>query len=162
MADTFRITGRHVLATIVGFFLVVIIANMIFMTLAIRTFPGEQEEKSYLQGLNYNQTLAERAEQEKLGWRAAGAEATRGEAGGRIAIVIEMQGGAPVDNLAVSGVLARPADDDHDVVFDFVQAAPGRYEADLPAMAPGQWAFRAAAGNDLGQEFRFETKLVLE
>ena len=34
------------------------------------TFSGEDERKSYLQGLTFNRTLAQRAEQARLGWRA--------------------------------------------------------------------------------------------
>ena len=64
------LTGRGVLFWLALFFGVVILTNAIFVTAAVKTFRGEDEQKPYLQGIAYNQTLARRAEQVELGWRA--------------------------------------------------------------------------------------------
>ena len=65
-----RVTGWHVLAVILVFFGVIITVNVIFIIQATRTFRGEDEPRSYVQGLDYNSTLAARAEQAALGWTA--------------------------------------------------------------------------------------------
>ena len=67
--------GVHVFAGIAAFFGVMILIQVVFVIQAVRTFPGEEVEKSYVQGLDYNATLERRAAQKKLGWSAeAGAE----------------------------------------------------------------------------------------
>jgi len=65
------LTGRGVLTWLVGFFCIVIATNAIFITEAVKTFRGEDEQRPYLQGIAYNQTLAHRAEQGRLGWHAS-------------------------------------------------------------------------------------------
>ena len=64
------VRGWHVLVLIVLFFSVTIGVNATFITLAMRTHPGEDVPRSYYQGLNYNETLARRHEQAELGWSA--------------------------------------------------------------------------------------------
>ena len=90
MARSFRLTGVHVLTAILAFFAVIIFVNAIFLTLALRSYPGEHEAKSYMQGLNYNERLAARERQAALGWTMEIAEA-------RLERRVESQaGGGPV------------------------------------------------------------------
>ncbi|HEY1878254.1 MAG TPA: FixH family protein, partial [Rhizomicrobium sp.] len=65
---TGRLTGRGVLIWLFGFFAVIFAMNIYFIMVSSRTFRGEDEQKPYLQGVEFNQTLARRAEQESLGW----------------------------------------------------------------------------------------------
>ena len=161
-ARSFRLTGAHVLAMLVAFFLAIIIANAIFITLAIRSFPGEQERKSYLQGLAYNDRLAEREAQERLGWTAeiAGARLPDGQT--EIILRFKSATDAPISGLAVSGRLARPADDESDRALAFVATAPGRYSAVVDGLEPGAWRLTAVAHNERGDNFTLEKRLTLE
>ena len=89
------LTGHGVLVWLAGFFGIVIATNAIFITEAVRTFRGEDEQKPYLQGVKYNQTLAHRAEQAKLGWRAS-IEARRLPAGQlEILVALRRPDGSP-------------------------------------------------------------------
>ena len=65
-----ELKGWHVLLIMLGFFGVMFAVNGVFLYHAITSFPGEDVKKSYVQGLNYNQTLSARASQADLGWRA--------------------------------------------------------------------------------------------
>ena len=65
-----QLTGRGVLIWLIGFFGVIIAMNAYFVTVSSRTFRGEDEQKPYLQGVEYNQTLARHAEQSALRWTA--------------------------------------------------------------------------------------------
>jgi nitrogen fixation protein FixH len=160
-AATFKLNGKHVLAILIGFFLTVIIANSIFITFAVRSFPGEQEKKSYLQGLAYNDRIAEREAQEMLGWTATIIDATL--SGGRTEIELEFlsASSAPISGLNISGVLVRPANDDSDHRFDFSELKSGRYLATIDGAAPGLWRFEATATSDRGETFRLEKRLIL-
>ena len=59
---TFELKGWHVLLILMAFFGVMFSVNGVFLYHAITSFPGEDVKKSYVQGLNYNDTLAVRAE----------------------------------------------------------------------------------------------------
>ncbi len=76
-----------------------------------RTFRGEDEQKPYLQGVEFNQTLARRAEQTALGWKATitATRLVRGDV--RIEITIRDRGGKPVAELGLTGELRHPADE---------------------------------------------------
>jgi nitrogen fixation protein FixH len=115
--------------------------------------------RSYLQGLNYNDTLAERRAQEHLGWRASAAlTGTPGAAALEVRIVA--QDSAPLAGLAVSGALRRPADERGDIPLTFAARAPGVYIAELGTLGAGQWRLRARAENEAGQAFDFERSLT--
>lgn len=147
------ITGRHVLTAMLAFFAAVILVNAAFVVLAVRSFPGEDVRRSYLQGLNYNATLAERRAARALGWRVESSIVAT-QSGAVLEARIYDAHGAPVDGLTLEGVLRRPAESGHDITLDFVQRGPGMYAAALPELAPGVWDLRAAAQRG-AQRFSF-------
>lgn len=162
MKAPFRIKGYHVLAAMVGFFAIIIVVNAIFISLAVRSFPGEQEEKSYLQGLHYNDRLKAREAQAALGWTVNIEKASLLNEAGVIEIAFKDREGAPIYDLAVAGVLSRPADDDHDLQLEFAAAGSGKYHAQVDAIGPGVWSLKAFAANTRNETFEFETKLYFE
>ena len=136
--------GWHVLAMLVAFFGVIIAVNVIFMTLAIGTFPGEDERRSYVQGIHYNDKLDERRAQAELGWRV-GAALGADRDGPYIEVVVRSHEDEPVYGLNVSGELRRPAESDSDKELQFVEAGEGRYVARLDELSNGAWRLRARA-----------------
>lgn len=159
---TFRLKGRHVLAMLLGFFALVAGANAIFITFAVRSFPGEEEKKSYLQGLHYNDRLAERRAQEALGWSAEVASAGLQDGVATIELIYRSADGAPIHALEVSGLIGRPASRTDDQALVFISASEGIYRAEIEGLAPGVWKLTARAQNMRGEAFELETKLVLE
>ncbi|OFX03152.1 MAG: hypothetical protein A3E78_05395 [Alphaproteobacteria bacterium RIFCSPHIGHO2_12_FULL_63_12] len=162
MTSTFRLTGKHVLAIIVGFFMVVIIANTIFITLAVKSFPGEQEKKSYLQGLAYNERIAEREAQTLLGWTAEISKASLAADIAEIELQFASSSSTPVTGLEVTGTLVRPADDGEDHALVFEPSGPGRYRAIVEGVAPGAWRLDAIALSGDGEKFALEKRMTLE
>ena len=158
----FRINGRFVLVSMIGFFLAIFIANGILITLAVRSFPGEQEEKSYLQGVAYNQTLEARAEQAALGWTAALTDLRRDGQKATIELTFKTASGTPLSSLALSGLLARAVDDDHDRAVEFAAMGGGRYVAEIDGVAPGAWRLQATAAGVSGETFVLEKRLTLK
>ncbi len=154
-----KLTGRHVLIMVVAFFGVMIAANVIFIRAAVTTFPGVTEDKSYIQGLNYNDTLAERAAQAELGWAAEVAEVARDGGEGRI-VMRMAKGDAALSNLALTGVLKRPASDADDQSLAFIALGGGLYEAKVPAFAPGAWDMALRAESNLGETFDVEARII--
>ncbi len=136
---TGHLTGRGVLIWLFGFFGVIFATNAYFIMVSTRTFSGEDEQKPYLQGVEYNQTLAHHAEQAALGWKAA-ITATR-LPGGDVRIEIRMRdpAGKPVTESGLGGELRHPADENRDRVLHLTQNEPGIYQARLAGVSPGVW-----------------------
>ena len=152
------LTGRGVLLWLCGFFGIVIATNAIFITEAVKTFRGEDEQRPYLQGVKYNQTLTHRAEQAKLGWRAS-IDARRLPAGEvRILVDLRHPDGSPETGALLAGELRHPADENRDRGLRFTQKSAGLYEATVPA-APGHWD--VLVSNSKGAPFQATRRLWL-
>jgi len=162
MAGSAKITGKHVLFALLAFFGVIVVANTIFITLAVKSFPGEAEEKPYMQGLNYNKVLADRAEQAALGWRAEVARAERAGDGAVIGLRLYDAAGAPLLRLSIDGALKRPAHHGEDAALAFNLSSEGIYLADIPSLAPGLWDLSAVAANEKGERFDFRARVMIE
>jgi nitrogen fixation protein FixH len=140
----YEIRGWHVLAALLAFFAAIIAVNVSFAIVAVRSFPGEDVRRSYLQGLNYNDTLAERRAQAELGWRA-GAELKQDADGALVEVNLASRDGAPLGELTLAGELRRPTDARFDRALAFEQIAPGRFVARLQQLPVGVWRLRARA-----------------
>ena len=159
MAKKGELTGRHVLFMVIAFFGVMMVVNFIFVRAALKTFPGVAEDKSYAQGLRYNETLAEREAQLALGWQAEITGISRdGERG--IIVLQMMHDASPLSDLSVSGVLKRPAQDNDDQALTFKAAGEGVYEAYIPVFAQGVWDLTARAENPSGEGIDFEARII--
>lgn len=148
------ITGRHVLAWVVGFFVVVIAVDMGFLAMAYRTFPGQVSVTPYEDGVAYNRTLRQLDAQARLGWRAGAAVAPDG------AVTLEVldRAGAPVSGLTVRGSLQRPATEKGRLELTFAETAPGRYRA-APAPISGAWDLGVSALDGRGGRFEAGRRL---
>ncbi len=155
----FELSGRHVLIAMLAFFAAVIAVNVAFAVIAVSSFPGEDVRRSYLQGLNYNDTIAARREQAALGWRAT-AE-VRGD-GDRalVEVVVRTRDGAPLGGATVTGELRWPTDSRRDHVLTFEPAGEGRYVAHVGPLHEGNWRLRAHAEDAAGGALDFESELV--
>lgn len=133
------LTGRHVLGWLAGFFAVVIAMNACFILLSVTTFRGEDEQKPYLQGVQYNGTLSRRAEQLRRGWRATVSAAR--VAGGHVLIAVTLKDreGRPLAGVPLAVDLRHPSDENRDRTLHLRGAAPGSYEADAGTISAGYW-----------------------
>lgn len=134
-----KLTGRDVLLWLIAFFGLVIAVNAYFITISVTTFRGEDEQKPYLQGIEYNRTLARHAEQAKLDWNAS-MSATRLASGVvRVAIAVADAQGRPQMQLKLFGELRHPSDETRDHTIVLRESGKGRYIADIKGVAPGAW-----------------------
>jgi nitrogen fixation protein FixH len=157
MTRGFELKGIHVGAIIVLFFAAVMAVNFYFVTKALATFPGEDEAKSFAQGLHYNDTLRDRARQAALGWRAEADMEPGANGGAKIEVRVYDRSGSALTGLALSGVLRHPVDARFDAPLTF-HAAGDTYVAETAAIREGHWILRARASEgdrhlDLGRAF---------
>lgn len=153
-AEGFRLTGRHVLLAVVGFFAVVIGVDALFVTLAIRSFPGQVSETPFEDGLAFNRTLAGRQAQARLGYGAVIEERPSA-----VSVRMTTQGGRPLTGAKVSGVLSRPATEQGRRTVTFEEAAPGQYVAGTAGLS-GAWDLVLTARDGAGRSFEAERRLM--
>ena len=161
-AATFELKGWHVLVGLIGFFGAVIAVDVGMAVQAYRTFPGEVSATPFEDGLQFNRTLAERAQERALGWRASvRATPLNGEGGsGRalLQIAIADRAGAPVRGLKLAGRLERPATEAGRVRLAFTETRPGVYQAVAPE-TPGAWDLTLSGADPAGRAFDAESRL---
>lgn len=148
-----RLTGRHVLLLVLGFFGLVIGANFAMVLLALDTFSGTVSDHAYQEGLAYNQRLAEAAEQQSRGWQGELVLTADG-----LALTLHTHDGQPVAGLALEVALSRPATTAYDRRLPLVEAAPGDYVAQAE-LAAGVWLAVVEGSDAAGRPFRTEARL---
>ncbi|MEM9837918.1 MAG: FixH family protein [Pseudomonadota bacterium] len=136
---SFTLTGRHVFFIFVAFFGVVIATNVVFVRLALSSFPGEEVKKSYYQGLHYNEILDERAEQLARGWSVALIEAPVAGTQSALRIKLLNREGTPISNARVVASVVRPATGVGAQALDFTYEGDGVYVSDPAALTRGAW-----------------------
>ena len=153
-----ELKGWHVLLIMLGFFGVMFAVNGVFLFHAITSFPGEDIKKSYVQGLTYNATLAERAAQADLGWRAEA-----GVQDNQLIVRLRDSEGQPLSNQLVIGELRRLATHQDDQVLTFQPKLNGEYAIEIEPLATGQWLLRVSVLDEAGEEvvFRVEKTLLM-
>ena len=159
-ARPMEIKGHHVLFAMLGFFAVIIGVNALFMTMAVKTFPGEEVKKSYVQGRLFNEVLAERQAQAELGWRAGVTLATDPSGGPALEVRLIDADGAPLSNLPMTALIRRPATDAYDQSLEMIYIAEGLYRAPLADLGPGRWEALVVAETPAGERFEAHKSLI--
>jgi nitrogen fixation protein FixH len=136
---TRTLTGRGVLLWLTGFFGLIFATNAAFITVAVKTFRGEDEQLPYLQGVEYNDTLAHRALQKKLGWQATISAVRHPDGSVRVSVYLRQPDGKAPPAEHLSGELRHPSDENRDQALHLVSDGGGAYHADLPKASRGIW-----------------------
>ncbi|MGE0253074.1 MAG: FixH family protein [Alphaproteobacteria bacterium] len=148
------LTGRHVLAMVLGFFGVVVAVNGVFAWLALDTHPGLDDADAYRNGLAYNRTLDHAARQQALGWRIAidvvGTTLTVSAAGAD---------GRPLSGLAAEATLRRPVQANSDLAIVLLEVSAGRFAGVLDGVDEGQWIVDLVLHPATGEPFRLERRV---
>lgn len=148
---TKELKGWHVLLWILGFFGLMFAVNGVFLFNAITSFPGEDVKKSYMQGLNYNDTLAARAAQKALGWEAAiGVESDQ------LLVAMYDATGAPLSNLKVEGTIGRRSTTKDDAALSFAPIGEGMYAVSVESLGRGLWGVDIVATRFDDEAVKFE------
>lgn len=161
MTGSRGITGRHVLFMLIAFFGAIIAANVVFVSIALKSFPGESQEQSYLEGVRFNDTLAARAAQEKLGWRAQVTRIERAGEGAVLELLLLGAEGEALNALNIEGDLKRPTYQGDDQTVRFERTGAGRYRADLSVIAAGVWDLEAVASGAGEERFAFRARIIV-
>ncbi|MDP1556436.1 MAG: FixH family protein [Hyphomonas sp.] len=158
-----QLKGWHALMWFVGFFGFMFVVNGIFLWTAITTFPGEDVQKSYATGLDYNRELARRARQAEAGWTAeiglAGPDEDR-----EVRVRLMSRDGSALPAAGTHLQMRHPADRNLDQALDLVPVGGGEYTARIDSLTSGNWTVRFTADIDPateGHEFHAEREIHL-
>jgi len=162
-------------AIIVGFFMVLLLVDGVFVTLSVQglpfglhehllpghgdevvntNFPGVVHNNYYKKESLYNEYLRQLEKMRTLGWKIHKGWLHRtpdaGEEGVFQLVVVDAKG-APIGGLNVHGRFMRPADSRQDQEFIMQEVAAGQYQAKLTLPQPGEWNLSLDLDNDRGE-----------
>lgn len=149
-------TGRHMLASLVAFFGVILAVNLTLAYLANSTWSGLIVKNGYVASQSFGDDLARAKAQDAMGWAV-----TMSHAEDRVRITFADATQKKLSGLAITAQLGRPASESQDQVLTFTDIGAGAYSA--PAnLAPGIWELEVdAVGADAvayKKTFRFVVK----
>jgi len=159
---TKRLTGWHVLGTLVVFFGIIFAVNGVMTYIALTTFSGIETPNAYQTGRDYNQTLEAAAAQRALGWDVSFEETFTASGDGAqavIAITFEDATGAPVTGLEGELIFWRPVARGADVTAQLTEQAPGRYTAETALPARGHWEMRLLMQRETAEPYYLEKRV---
>lgn len=160
-----RLTGRVVLFSLVGFFLVVAGANAVMITAAMTTFGGARTDSSYRAGQRFAAERAAVKAQDALGWTVGTALVTAASDAdtavpARIVTVSAVDaGGLPLAAVEAHVRLEHPADTRRDLAVAMSPAGPGLFEGTVAA-AHGQWDLVVELVRDGSPVFRSTRRIL--
>jgi nitrogen fixation protein FixH len=163
-----RQRGWWIPYTFVAGFAVVLAANGAMLYFALSSFSGLSTKQAYVEGLAYNDRVAEEEAQAALGWTwdldLAAVEPLEPNGLSRVATLrADGRGaeGTPLDGLSVTATIRRPTEQGLDQTLPLRAVGPGLYETRLTLAKPGQWDVLVSAhrGEDV---FRLRRRLLVE
>ncbi|MEM9630323.1 MAG: FixH family protein [Pseudomonadota bacterium] len=155
-------TGKTVLAWLIGFFAVIFAANGIFVYLALGSFPGVVVESSYEAGQNYNSEIAAAKAQEQLNWQVSSEFVSAGEAGHQLLVTAADAEGTPLYGVDVQATLQHPAQEKADIEVILNADGGGRYLGTLDKVHPGNWMLVLEIEQDGKRVFKSENRIFLK
>lgn len=143
-----ELKGFHVLLIALGFFGIIIAANLTMLFAATGSFPGLVVKNSYVASQKWNDRTAA---QTALGWQVGVVYAD-----GVVTVALTADG-APVTDADLVVTIGRPSRDDEDQVLKARAVANGyAVDADL---APGRWRVEVATAS--GSAFMKTAQIVV-
>ncbi len=154
------LTGRKVLLLFIGFFSIVFLVNGVMIHLALKTFPGVEDQRPYERGLNYDREIAQARAQAERGWQAQGSFAPKSDGKAELAVSLTDRNGKMLSGLAVKAQLTSSIARKHDLNLRLNEVSPGEYRADVDA-ASGSWMLDLVVTQNGEQMFRSHNRITL-
>lgn len=159
--STRPLTGYHVLAALIGFFLIVFAVNAVMIYKAESTFGGLDTDNAYRKGLTYNDRIEAAEEQAKLGWQDKLDYVPETH---RMRVSLTDKAGEPLPGLTVTATLQRPTTSQFDQKLPLAPTGGALYEASVAELEPGWWTVNISAhrGNEGGPLYEARRRLWIK
>jgi nitrogen fixation protein FixH len=156
------LTGRTVLAALLGFFGVIIAVNGVMIALAIGTMPGLESEKPYQAGVAYNAEIEAARAQDGRRWTVASHISRDAQGRATVSFKARDANGAAMSGLAVTLRLLRPIDQHSDHTIWLGEREPGTYQGEAADVAAGAWDVEIEAARASERLFRSRNRIILK
>jgi nitrogen fixation protein FixH len=156
-----RLTGRHVLIVLLGFFGTIASADAFLIYSAVRSWTGAEATSAYKAGQLYNAEIEQARLQAALGWRIDASAERQADQAVRISIEARDRTGQPLSALAWSSTLQRPTDKREDRMVPLSEGKAGFYAGTVAELGPGQWDLVIEVSHGGERIYRRKTRLVL-
>ncbi|HLH96408.1 MAG TPA: FixH family protein [Xanthobacteraceae bacterium] len=155
-----ELTGRMVLACLVGFFAIVMAVNAVMMTAAVKTFAGLADDSPYLAGLAFEQEIVAARAQQALHWQVQGKIVWTEDGQARLELSARDANGSPLPGLTATATLVHPTDRslDHDLAM--TEVAAGQFRGETMS-DPGNWDLVIELARGGERQFRSRNRVVL-
>lgn len=130
-----KLTGRHVLFGLTGFFGTIFFVNGIFLYNAIQTYTGVVANEPYRKGIEYNTRIKAQRTQDGLGWT----HAVTLDPEGSIMVDLKDKSATAVRGVEVTALVGRPSTRSHDTTITLKPDEQGRYIAAVQPFEAGNW-----------------------
>ena len=154
-----QVTGRMVLACLVGFFAVIAGVNAIMIRAAVSTFGGVETGNAYQAGVAFAREIAAAEAQDALHWDVR-AKVSAAAGATELEVMATDAAGRPLTGLTATARLVHPADKRADHVVALGEDAPGVFKGRTDAVA-GQWALVIELARDGTRMFRSSNRVFI-
>jgi nitrogen fixation protein FixH len=149
-------TGKHMLASIIAFFGVIIAVNLTMAYFANSTWSGLVVANGYVASQHFDEDLARARAQEAMGWSVS-----VGHDGSAVNVTFADRTGEPLSGMTVNGMLRRPTTDRQDQPLAFASVGNGRYEAPIK-LHKGVWDVEVTATGRSGEDYRKTYRFIVK
>lgn len=151
----FRFTGKHMIASMVCFFGVIIAVNLYMATLASKSWTGLIVKNSYVASQEFNGELKKAAEQKNWGWHS-----TINYAAGTLVLTLRDEDKNIITFDKVVAEIGRPAFEQSDKVIEFMPIASGSNKI-MIHLKEGVWALKIR-GTAAGKTYRRDLRISVD
>lgn len=156
-----QLSGKHVLFGLLSFFAVIFIVNGIFLSKAISSFPGEITKKSYIQGINYNDTIERKRAQQELGWIAEVGTVSL-KTGNALLVRLFDERNMPLEGLSVTALLSQHSNGHKTLEAELEPLGGGEYSISVDALTKGRWTSQILVSSNEGASFEVKKEIILK
>lgn len=151
----FSFTGKHMLASMLCFFGVIIAVNFYMASLASQSWTGLIVKNSYVASQEYNGELQKAAEQKTRGWKSSVSYAA-----GTLVLTLRNQNNNVLTFDNVIAEIGRPAFEQADKALQFTPLATGSNKIAIH-LEQGVWALKIK-GNVAGETYRRDLRIEVD
>lgn len=155
------LTGKKVLVWFLGFFLVILGANITMSWFAVTTFSGIETDDAYAKGRDFNDEIARAREQRNLGWTVTVGSRSLSKDETFLSLTIADKDGIPLEALDVTGLLVRRVRKGFDQTLTFAPIEKGTWVVAVQLPLTGQWQLRALVRDAEGHERKIVHDIVV-
>lgn len=161
LKDPKPFTGWTVLYWISGFFGVIFIANIIFIWLALGSFPGLEVDSAYKAGQTYGNDIVQARAQADLGWTVTISLDRASDGVATLSVETLNSDGVLLTGLKGEAILKHPTTTEADKPVDLSETEDGRLRGRADDLAAGNWILDLVITDQSGNRFKSRNKVFL-